>query len=204
MPTTLLDIPLDQIHSHKLALRENLDENNLGGLMNSIQRYGVIEPVIVTPNDSGFHLVVGRRRFEACRRLSMETIPAIVRRISKDRALELSYQSNLQIHPINLADEIDFLRKINIFHLPDEEAARRLGMNTEEISIARRLSRLSPPIREALRNGEIDERRALALTRLNRETEQARLFRYIQESNPPIDTLEETIDRVRSGEAPQI
>ena len=204
MPDTLLDIPLDRIDGRKLTLRERVEEANLTDLMGSIQRYGVIEPVVVTPTDSGYQLVVGRRRLEACRRLGMDTIPAIVRRVSEDRARELAYQSNLQIHPVNIADEIDFLRQIDIFHLPDEEAARRLSMVSSEVSVARRFNRLPPPIREAVRTGEIDERRALALTRLPREADQARLFRYIRENDPPIDILEEVIDRVRSGEAPHI
>ncbi len=204
MPDALLDIPLDQIDDRKLPLRQRMGADGLAALTRSVQRFGVIEPIIVSPAESGYHLVVGRRRLEACRRLGMETIPAIVRRVSEDRARELSYQSNLQIQLLNLADEVDFLRRIDIFHLPDEEAAQRLGMSREEVAVARRFNRLPPPIREAVRTGEIDERRALALSRLSGEGNQTRMFRYIRENDPPIDVLEEMIDRVRSGDAPHI
>ena len=204
MPDALLDIPLGQIDGRKLPLRQRVDAVDLEHLMCSIRRYGVIEPIVVTPVESGYELVVGRRRLEACRRLGMETVPAVVRRISEDRARELSYQSNLQAQPLNLADEVDFLRRIDIFHLPDGEVAGRLGMSQEEVAVARRFNRLPPPIREAVRTGEIDERRALALTRLPRATDQARMFRYIRENDPPTDVLERMIDRMRAGEAPYI
>ena len=124
--------------------------------------------------------------------------------MSEERARELSYQSNLQIQPLNIADEVDFLRRIEIFHLRDDEAASRLAMSPQEISLARRFSRLPPPIREAVRTGEIDERRALALTRLAGEMDQTRMFRYIRENNPPIELLEEQINRVREGDAPHL
>jgi len=202
MSDKLTEIPLDQIDDRKLLLRDRLD--NIEVLMQSIQRYGLIEPVVVTPSGEGYQLIVGRRRFEACRRLGMASISAIVRRISPERAAELSYQSNLQIDPINIADEVDFLRRLEIFHQPDEDAAPQLGMTPQEVAVARRFSHLPPPIREAVRTGEIDERRALALTRLSLETEQTRMFRYIRENDPPVDELESLVDRVRNGDAPYV
>jgi ParB family chromosome partitioning protein len=164
----------------------------------------VIEPIVVAPSEDGYQLVVGRRRFEACKKLGLETVPAIVRRMSEERARELSYQSNLQIQPLNIADEVDFLRRIDIFHLRDDDAARRMAMSPQEVAVARKFNRLPPPIREAVRTGEIDERRALALTRLGGEADQTRMFRYIRENDPPIELLEEQIDRVREGNAPHL
>ena len=204
MPDTFLDIPLDRIDDRKLTLRERADDLHLKDLMNSIQRYGVIEPVVVRPSESGYHLVVGRRRVEACRKLGLDSVPAIVRRLSEDRARELAYQSNYQVHPVNIADEVDFLRRVEIFHLPDEEAAQRLSMDRDEVAVARRFNHLPPPIREAVRTGEINERQALSLTRLAQEGEQTRMFRYIRENNPPIDALEDMVDRMRAGDAPHL
>ena len=204
MADTYLNIPLDQISNRKLPLRQRTDANRLEDLVYSIQRYGVIEPIVVTPSDDGYQLVIGRRRFEACQKLGLETVPAVVRRMSEERARELSYQSNLQIQPLNIADEVDFLRRIDIFHLKDDEAAHRLAMSPQEVAVARRFSRLPPAIREAVRTGEIDERRALALTRLAGEADQIRMFRYIRENDPSIELLEEQIDRVRDGEAPHL
>ena len=114
MADTLLNIPLSQITDRKLPLRQRTDAGRLEDLMSSIQRYGVIEPIIVSPAESGYQLVIGRRRVEACLKLGLSTIPAIVRRVSEDRARELSFQSNLQVQPLNIADEVDFLRRIDI------------------------------------------------------------------------------------------
>jgi ParB family chromosome partitioning protein len=204
MPDTLTEIPITQIDDRRVPLRERLNDPNINGLMHSIQRFGLIEPIVVSPTDDGYMLVIGRRRFEACRRLGFETISAIVRRLSTERARELSYQSNLQTHPLNIADEVDFLRRIDIFRLPDADAAQQLGMTPAEMAVARRFNQLPPPIREAVRTGELDERRALALTRLKRETDQTRVFRYIRENDPPIAQLESLIDRVRDGQAPYV
>ena len=204
MPDELTEVPLDLIDERRLPLRQRVASDRLADLMRSIQRYGLIEPVVVTPFEAGYRLVVGRRRLEACRLLGMQNITAIVRRMSEDRARELSYQSNLQVEPLNLADEVDFLRRMEVFHLPDEDVGKRLGMSTEEIAVARRFGRLPAPIREAVRTGEIDERRALVISRIPGEANQTRVFRHIRENDPPIDVLEDLVDRVRMGEAPQI
>jgi len=203
MPDTLLDIPLDRIDGRKLTLRERVEEANLTDLMGSIQRYGVIEPVVVAPPIPGITWSLDAAGLKPAEGWAWTPFRLLCGESPKT-APGNSPTSPLQIHPVNMADEIDFLRRIDIFHLPDEEAARRLSMVSSEVSVARRFNRLPPPIREAVRTGEIDERRALALTRLPREADQARLFRYIRENDPPIDILEEVIDRVRSGEAPHI
>ena len=204
MSDTLLNLHLDQIDQRSLPLRQRLGSSELEELKQSIQRYGVIEPVVVAQSDSGYKLVVGRRRFEACRLLGLETIPAIVRKMSDERGRELSYQSNLQSEMLNLADEVEFLRSIDIFHLPDKEIASRFGMSPEEVSVAKRFNRLPAPLREAVRTGEIDERRALALSRLLGEVEQTRFFRYIQKTDPPLEILEKRIDEARDGTAAHI
>ncbi|MBS10083.1 MAG: hypothetical protein CME19_00590 [Gemmatimonadetes bacterium] len=205
MPDAFLQIPTEQIDSRRLPLRGRVDDEDLQTLINSISRYGVIEPVIVRPTDDGdYELIVGRRRFEACIRLGYDTIPAIVRRVSDDRARELAFQTNLQVSLLNIADEVDFLRKADVFHLSDEQLSERYGLTPQEASVARRFNRLPPPIREAVRTGEIDERRALALSRLERETDKTRVFRYIAQHDPSIDQVEDIVDRIESGDAPQI
>lgn len=205
MPDALLEIPIEQVDSRKLPLRGRVDDEGLSTLVRSISRYGVIEPVIVRPSQNGdYELMVGRRRFEACVRLGFETIPAIVRRVSDDRAREIAFQTNLQVSLLNIVDEVDFLRKADVFHLSDDQLAERYGLTPEEASVARQFNRLPPPIREAVRTGEIDERRALALSRLERETDKTRVFRYIREHDPPIEQVEDLVDRIESGGAPHI
>jgi ParB family chromosome partitioning protein len=205
MPDALLEIPIEQIDGRKLPLRGRVDAEDLDTLVRSVGRYGVIEPVIVRPTPDGdYELIVGRRRFEACVCLGYDTIPAIVRRVSDDRAREITFQTNLQVSLLNIADEVDFLRKADVFHLSDEQLSEQYGLTPEEASVARRFNRLSPPIREAVRTGEIDERRALALSRLERETDRTRIFRYIREHDPPVDQVEDIVNRMESGDAPQI
>ena len=196
---------MEQIDGRKLPLRGRVDDEDLQTLIRSISRYGVIEPVIVRPTESGdYELIVGRRRYEACVRLGSESIPAIVRRVSDDRAREIAFQTNLQFSLLNIADEVDYLRKADVFHLSNEQLSERYGMTPEEAAVARRFNRLPPPIREAVRTGEIDERRALALSQLERESDKTRLFRYICEHDPPIEQVEDLVERIESGDAPHI
>lgn len=70
MPDALLDIPTSSIDTRKLTIRQRLGAEDLTTLIQSIERYGVIDPIVVRPVEGGrYELVVGQRRVEACLRL---------------------------------------------------------------------------------------------------------------------------------------
>ena len=81
--------------------------------------------------------------------------------------------------------------------MPTPDATERFVMSEEEITIGRRLHRLPGSIQEAVWTGQIDERRALAISRLSREVDQIRAFRRIREEDLPLALVEEMIDEMK-------
>ena len=75
------------------------DDSDMRQLMESIKEYGVIVPILERPNPVGeeakYEIVSGHRRFEACKRLGIEDIPAIVRNLDDDEAILAMVDSNL-------------------------------------------------------------------------------------------------------------
>ena len=70
-------------------------------LIDSIKTLGVLTPVIVRPTEEGnFEIISGHRRVEACKRLGIEAIPAIVKELTKDEAVIMHVDSNLQCDSI--------------------------------------------------------------------------------------------------------
>ncbi len=195
---TLFDIPLDRIDDD-LPLRHRKRDLELEDLTHSIERYGLLIPVLVSPREERYLLISGRRRVEACRRLGHFQIPAIVRRVPDDLALEVALQENLQRSPLMALEEADALLRIGGFNISASEAADRFAMSEEEIVIGRRLHNLLASIQEAVWTGQIDERRALAISRLTAEVDQIRAFRRIREEDPPLPMVEELIDGIKYG-----
>ena len=78
---TLQQIPLNQIHA-KDNYRKTFKDKSLKELAQSIKKNGVIEPIIVRPNDTGFEIIAGERRFRASEIAGQVTIPAIIQKAS--------------------------------------------------------------------------------------------------------------------------
>jgi len=193
---TLLDIPLDRIDDD-LPLRHRRRDPGLDALVRSIERYGLLTPVLVSPHAGRYRLISGRRRVEACRRLGHTQVAAVVRRIPDDLAVEVALQENLHQSPLMALEEADALRRAGGFSMSLPEAAEHFAISEEEIAIGRRLGRLPASIQEAVWTGQIDERRALAISRLTREVDQIRAFRRIREEDLPLALVEEMIDDMK-------
>ena len=94
-------------------------------LMDSIKTLGVLTPIIVRPTEEGnFEIISGQRRVEACKRLGIETIPAIVKELTKDEAVIMHVDSNLQRDSI-LPSEKAYGYKMKL------EAMKRQGFRSD-------------------------------------------------------------------------
>ena len=73
------------------------DDEDMEMLVESIKQFGVITPLIVRPTENGeYEIVSGHRRCEACKKAGIETVPAFVRELSRDEAVVIVVDSNLQ------------------------------------------------------------------------------------------------------------
>ena len=90
-------IPIDKLHpfsNHPFHIRRDLEFSEL---VNSISESGIITPIIVRPKVGvGYEVISGHRRWEACKELGIESIPARVEYIDDDEATILMVNSNIQ------------------------------------------------------------------------------------------------------------
>ena len=85
------------MNNHPFQVR---DDSDMQQLMESIKEYGVIVPILVRPNPieggAKYEIVSGHRRYEACKRLGITDIPAIVRDLTDEEAILTMVDANLQ------------------------------------------------------------------------------------------------------------
>ncbi len=86
----------NEISESKLNARKTFDEKKMADLKESIKQKGVLEPIIVRKVGEKYQVVCGERRVRACKELGLKTIPAIVRDLTDDQALEFQVIENLQ------------------------------------------------------------------------------------------------------------
>ena len=152
-------------------------------LSESIKEHGVLQPIVVAPNNGGYVIVAGERRFRASERVGLEKIPALVRTLSGQHKLELSLIENLQRSDLNpLETATAYLKLRDQFNLTLDEIGQRVGGKTSAaISNTLRLLRLPLVVREALIAGELREGQARPLIGLPEDVVAELVPRIIKE-----------------------
>lgn len=92
----VLDIEISQIDDFENHPFKVKDDEDMEKLMESIATYGVLTPVIIREKGDRYELVSGHRRKHACERLGMETIPVVVKELTREEAIIAMTDSNIQ------------------------------------------------------------------------------------------------------------
>src|SRR5215470_6097679 len=151
------EISLDLIDSNPYQTRRRMNEQALQELAESIRVTGVVQPVVLRPGGSGrFQLVAGERRWLASKLADKSTIPAIVREISNEQAMEITIIENLQREDLNPVEQARaFERLSREFGLTQEQIASRTGKDRASIANFIRLLKLPDEIQTLMESGEL-------------------------------------------------
>jgi ParB family transcriptional regulator, chromosome partitioning protein len=151
------EIPVDLIDSNPYQTRRRINDDALRELSESIKISGVVQPVVVRPEAEGrFQLVAGERRWLACKLADKTTIPAIVREISNEQAMEITIIENLQREDLNPVEQARaFERLSREFGLTQEQIASRTGKDRASIANFIRLLKLPEDIQGLMESGEL-------------------------------------------------
>ena len=143
--TTMKVANIRPFEGHPFAVRDNKD---MWDLVDSIKKFGVLEPVMVIPHkDGGYEMVSGHRRMRACQLAGIENIPVIVRNLDRDEAIISMVDSNLK------REEISPMEKARAYQMKTDAMKRKMGRRTKE---------------------EIAQDEALGIKRMNADEELAR------------------------------
>ena len=176
---SFVGLRMEQIRPGRLQPRSAMNEATLEELKASIKRQGVIEPVIVRPIAHGtYELVAGERRYRAAQALGLQEIPAIVKTLSDQQALEFSLIENIQREDLNPLEEAKgYARLLEEFGYTQEGIAEAVGKDRATIANTLRLLGLPEEIREGLSGGTITMGHARALLAVEDRSKQLALFR---------------------------
>ena len=164
----LREIQTDSILPNPNQPRQRVDENSLTELMESIRIHGLIQPIVVRQGDKeNYEIIAGERRWLACKKLSMERIPAIVKNYNDLEASAAALIENIQREDLNAVDEAGAYKKLMEDHgLTQEELSARLGKSRSFIANMVRLLVLPGNIKEMLAGGKLTVGHARALLAL--------------------------------------
>jgi len=140
-------IPISRVDPNPYQPRTQVDEQGLEKLIDSIHRYGVIQPIVVRPKEDRYQLVAGQRRLEAARALNVNAIPAVIRDVSEQELIEIALVENIHREDLNCVDRALAYKKYqDTFQLSTEDIAERLGQDRTTVTNYLRL--LTLPVRQ--------------------------------------------------------
>ena len=195
-------IAVGDLQANPYQPRKHFDETALNELSASIKRYGVVQPLIVTPAKSGkYALVAGERRWRAAKLAGLKEVPAIIRAQKELDQLEVALIENVQrvdLSPLEQAVSIERLHEQ--FNFSYDEIAQRLGKAHSTVHNTVRLLRLPEAAREALAGSKISEGHARAILALKDDAErQAYLLKSIIASGWSVRQAERFVLSVKAG-----
>ena len=183
----IYDIPLSEIddfpdHPFQVRMDEDMDQ-----LVESVKGRGIITPITLRQKEDGrYEIVSGHRRKKACELAGLETVPAEIKELTRDEAIILMVESNLQ-RSVILPSEKAFAYKMRLDamkRLPgrpskenvspvgtnlryDEIMAQEVGESRNQINRYIRLTNLEPELLQMVDEGKIAMRPAVELSYLN-------------------------------------
>ena len=175
------EVPVDRITPNRFQPRETVSPEALEGLVESIRREGVLQPIVVRQLPEGvYELVAGERRWRAAQKAGLKTIPAVVREVGDDRLLELALIENVQREDLNPIEQAKAYRQIMTeLQLTQEDAAKRLGQQRSTLANALRLLELPEDIQNLVSRGTITAGHARAILSLSDPQSQLALAKRI-------------------------
>jgi len=157
-------IDIDLIEPSPYQPRTHFREEALAELAQSIQVSGIIQPLVLRRIGSRFQLLAGERRWRAAQRAGLSRVPAVIREVNDEAALEITLVENIQREDLNPIEEARaYERLTNEFHLTQEEVAAKTGKDRATIANATRLLRLEKPILDLIEGGRLSAGHGRAL-----------------------------------------
>jgi len=163
------EISVEDIDHNPFQTRMRMDEEQLAELAASITSNGVVQPILVRPQANGrFQLIAGERRWQASKLAGKKTIPAILRQVSDEQAMEITIVENLQRADLNPMEQARaFERLSREFHMTQEQMAQRTGKDRVTVSNFMRLLKLPESIQSLVESGALTFGHAKVLLGLN-------------------------------------
>lgn len=161
------EIPIELVHSNPHQPRQYFKEDDIATLAESIRDKGVLQPILVRPSprtNGEYEIVAGERRWRAAQLAGLRVIPALVRTLDDERALEISIVENVQREDLNAMEEAQAYRALmQRFGHTQDQAAKSVGKSRSHVANTVRLLQLPETVQQHVIHGRLSAGHARAL-----------------------------------------
>jgi ParB family chromosome partitioning protein len=199
----LLQVDIDLIDPSPYQPRTHFREAALEELARSIRASGIVQPIVVRRIGTRFQLIAGERRWRAAQKAAFARLPAVVRDVRDEMALEMTLVENLQREDLNPIEQARaFQRLTDEFSFTQEQVAERSGKDRATIANAVRLLKLEEPIQDLLEEGRLSAGHGRALLAIPDTKTRLDLARRIARGGMTVRQVERLAARGSKSKAP--
>lgn len=191
----VVNIKISDVYPNGDQPRIYFDEDKIIALCESIKKHGVLQPIVVRPDDEGRYMIIaGERRYRASIMANKESIPAIIKDMPIKEVLEIALVENLQRENLNIIEEAKAYKNLIDKHKStQEELAELVGKSRPYITNTMRLLNLSDEVKKYIELEKISPGHGKALLRVSNKEEQIGLAQQIIKKNLSVRKTEEII-----------
>jgi len=198
------EVGVDEIRPSPYQPRMKFDEKAIEELAMSIRESGVVQPVLVVPEEDHYKIIVGERRWRAAQKAGLKKIPVLIRNLPQEKQLEVSLIENIhreELGPLEIAQA--FQRLINERNYTQQELAEKVGKDRASVANYLRLLKLPKEIQAQLHDGKLTMGHARAILALEEPAAQLHAAKAVIEKNLSVRNAEKLIDRMKD-KAPRV
>lgn len=188
-------ININEITQNRSQPRRSFNNEDLTSLSESIRENGLLQPVCVRKNGALYELISGERRTRAAKMAGLEEIPCIVMEVDDKQSAIYALIENIQRKDLSFFEEAIAIEKlISFYGLTQEEAAAKLGKAQSTIANKLRLLRFTDSERRIILTGNLSERQARAIIRIDDSSVRHRIIEKVIKNNLNLQQTEELVN----------
>ena len=159
------EVPIDSVSPNPDQPRTNFKREELEELAASIEKDGLLQPILVRPMGSQkYQIIAGERRWQACKMVGLPTVPVRIKEADDDKALELALVENVQRSDLNPIEEAyGYRRMMERRNLTQSEVAQAMSKGRSTVANALRLLELPEEAQQLLFEEKITAGHARAI-----------------------------------------
>ena len=192
------ELDLEEIKPNPFQPRTKFDDQTIDELAQSIKETGIVQPVIVAPEDDHYKIIVGERRWRAARRAGLRKIPVLIRNIPVEKQLEISLIENIHREELNALEIARaYQRLIDDIGYAQHELADKVGKDRSSVANYLRLLKLPEEIQKRLNDGEISMGHARAMLALEDAAAQLYCCKQVVDRGLSVRNTESLVNRLK-------
>jgi len=192
------EVEIDEIRPNPFQPRMKFNDQTIEELARSIRESGVVQPVLVVPEEDHYKIIVGERRWRAAQKAGLRKIPVLIRNIPKEKQLEVSLIENIhreELNPMEIAQA--YQRLIEEQNCTQQDVADKVGKDRTSVTNYLRLLKLPKQVQDQVNDGTISMGHARAVLALEDESAQLYACQQIVEKNLSVRNTEKLVGRLK-------